>query len=56
MVHEVKFERNTRTGQWRGICTCLWCKVGTEDDVQAAAAIHDLEWEPIKTVEIKSTD
>lgn len=42
--HDVKFERNTRTGRWRAYCSCFWVTVGTSDEVQKEAAVHDLEW------------
>lgn len=45
MHHEVKFERNTRDGKWRGFCAaCMWCRVGTREEVQALAATHDIDW------------
>lgn len=48
VVHVVTFERNTRTGQWRGFCSgCFWCLVGTQEEVQSLAATHDLEWQPV---------
>ncbi len=44
MEHTVKFERNTRTNDWRAICSCGWSRVGMCDEVQTLAATHDIEW------------
>lgn len=44
MEHNVKFERNTRTGRWRATCSCIWATVGSKEEVQALAASHDIEW------------
>lgn len=46
-VHKVTFERNTRDGRWRAICSCYWAWVGTEAEVKTRAAGHDLEWERV---------
>ncbi len=44
MEHNVKFERNTRTGRWRAQCSCNWMTIGSKEEVQALAATHDIEW------------
>lgn len=46
--HSVKFERNTRSGDWRAKCTCGWFHIGERDEVQSRAATHDLEWEAVE--------
>lgn len=48
MHHEVKFERNTRTGDWKARCSCGWFTIDTEETVQARAATHDIEWQPVE--------
>jgi len=44
-AHAATFQRNTATGAWRARCTCGWGDYGTQEEVQATAAVHDL-WEP----------
>lgn len=44
VIHIVKFERNTINGRWRALCSCFWSRVGTREEVQSAAAVHDREW------------
>jgi len=39
-IHTVKFQGNTRNALWRGLCSCGWCLVGTEDEVKRGAATH----------------
>jgi hypothetical protein len=51
-LHTVSFERNTRTEMWRGMCDCGWCRIGPRDEVQALAATHDIEWQPVKEAEV----
>jgi hypothetical protein len=49
MQHDVKFERNTRTGDWRAMCSgCYWVMVGPSDEVQKQAAVHDMIWEAVE--------
>jgi hypothetical protein len=51
MNHNVKFERNIFTGQWRALCTdCLWMMQGEKGNVQNYAGLHDLEWQEVKDV------
>lgn len=49
IVHKVTFERNTVTGRWRGFCSgCYWCRTGSQEEIQAQAATHDMEWVEVK--------
>lgn len=41
--HTVRFERNTANNRWRARCSCGWARYGEREEVQTAAASHDLE-------------
>lgn len=43
-THTVTFQRNTRSGHWRAICSCGWFHIGTQTEVHERAAGHDVEW------------
>lgn len=54
VVHEVTFERNTRTGMWRAFCSCGWSHFGTSTEVQARSATHDIEWIPAEPEKVRA--
>ncbi len=42
-THNVRFTRNTATGELRAVCTCHWSMTGDREEVQSAAAVHDMD-------------
>ena len=49
IVHEVTFQRNTRTGDHRAKCTCGWVWFApTLLECQLRGSTHDIEWENVK--------
>lgn len=47
-IHEVQFHRSRLTGRFRATCSCGWCRVGSQEEVQRLAANHDIEWEAVE--------
>jgi hypothetical protein len=48
-AHHVTFQRNTRTGDHRAICTCGWgIDRPTLLECQLRASTHDIEWQDVE--------